>query len=48
MAKIDPLKVVGDSFGIVIKFFDNAYKEGWLLYLVAGLIILMVYIMFFN
>ncbi len=48
MPKIDPFKIITDTFGILIKFLDNAYKEGWLLYLVGGLIILAVFIIFFN
>ena len=48
MAKIDVLGIVGDSFGQVIKFFDMAYKEGWLLYLIIGMIILVIFVIFFN
>ena len=48
MAKIDPLGMIGDLFGQVIKFFDDAYKEGYLLYLVVGMIVLVVFLIFFN
>lgn len=48
MAKFDALGMIGDIFGQVIKFFDNAYREGWLTYLIVGLIILVVFIIFFN
>ncbi len=47
MAKFDGLKIVMDSFGEVIKFFDNAYKENWLIYLIVGMIILVVIVVFF-
>ena len=48
MAKIDLLGIVSAQFNIVVKFFDMAYREGWLLYLIVGLIVGFVYIVFFN
>lgn len=47
MAKFDALKILGDTFGQLIKFLDEAYREGWLLYLIAGIIILVVFVVFF-
>lgn len=48
MAKIDPLGMIGNVFGEVIKFLDDAYKQGYLLYLIVGLIVLAVFVIFFN
>ncbi len=42
------LKIISGQFNIVTKFFDTAYKAGWLLYLIVGLIGLLLYIVFFN
>lgn len=41
------VKYFTDAIGMVVKFFDNAYKQGWLVYLIIGLVIFMVYVMFF-
>lgn len=48
MAKFDVLKIATDSFGEVIKFFDTAYKENWLIYLIIGLIALVVVVIIYN
>jgi len=42
------LDIIKDIFKEINNFFDMAYKEGWLLYLVVGLIILALYIIFFK
>ena len=48
MARIDPLGMIGALFGQVIKFFDDAYREGYLIYLIVGMIILVIFVVFFN
>jgi|TARA_Y100000310_G_C20696053_1_gene825850 hypothetical protein len=48
MPKLDALKIVTDLFGEVVKFFDNAYNEGYLLYLIIGLILFAVIMIAFN
>ncbi len=30
----------------ILKFFDNAYKEGWLIYLIIILVVLFVVLLF--
>lgn len=42
------LKIINFNINLVIKFFDNAFKQGYLLYLIAGLIGLAVIIILFN
>ncbi len=42
------IKIVAGFVSQVIKFFDNAYEEGWLLYLVIGLVALLLIIILFN
>lgn len=41
------VKIVGGLFGQLVKFLDTAYREGWLLYLIIGLILLAMIIIFF-
>ncbi len=42
------LKIIAAQFSIVSKFFDMAYRQGWLMYLIIGLVALVVYIIFFS
>lgn len=42
------VKIIGAQFKIVSGFFDMAYRQGWLMYLILGLIIGAVYLMFFQ
>ena len=48
MKGFDFMKIFTDQFGLIIKFFDNAYKQGWLLYLIGGMIIFVIFVIFFN
>ena len=42
------VKIVLGFFNEVIKFFDKAYEEGWLLYLILGLFALVFIVVMFN
>ena len=42
------VKIIASFFNQIVKFFDTAYQEGWLLYLIVGLIALVVIIVMFN
>ena len=44
---VDIGKVIVDAFKIPIQFFSMAYDKGWLLYLIGGMIIFVVYVIFF-
>lgn len=44
MKGFDFMKFISTNVQIVIKFFDNAYKEGYGLYMIAFLIVLFVLI----
>mgnify|MGYP003151197423 CR=1 FL=1 len=46
--KIDIFQIISAQFEVVIKFMDTAYREGWLIYLVAVIIIFAVIVIFFN
>ncbi len=46
MAKIDIPKILGDLAGTIFKFFDDAYNQGWLLYLLVILLVLFVVLLF--
>lgn len=48
MPKFNPLGMLGDVFGQVVKFLDDMYKQGYFLYLVGGLILLLIFVIFFN
>ena len=41
------LKTIMQSFGMLIKFLDNAYKEGWLMYLIVGMVVFLAWVLFF-
>ena len=45
--KFDIMKYIGDFTSLTFKFFDNAYKEGWLWYLLGGVVVLLVLGLFF-
>ncbi len=42
------VKIVLGLFNEVIKFFDKAYEEGWLLYLIVGMIVSVFIVVMFN
>lgn len=48
MGKFDILKMFGDIVGSIFGIFDNAYKEGWLWYMLFGIIIIVVLVFLFN
>ena len=48
MPKIDALRIVTDTFGQLVKFIDDMYKQGYLLYLIVGMIVIVIYVIFFN
>lgn len=41
-------KIIKFNVNLIIKFFDNAYKDGYLMYLIVGLIGLAVIVILFN
>lgn len=45
---IDIIKLIGDAFKIPVSFFNDAYERGYLLYLIAAIIILVVFVVFFS
>ena len=45
---MNPLKIIGDVINSIISIFDDAYREGYLLYLLIGIIILFLIIIIFN
>lgn len=47
MAKFDILSIITGIFGQLIKFIDDMYKEGYLTYLIVGIIIFVIYVIFF-
>ena len=46
MGKYDIGKILGEFAETTLKFFDNAYKQGWLVYLLAILLVLFVVLLF--
>lgn len=48
MAKLDILGMLGEAVSGLFKFSDDAYSKGWLWYLLFGIIIIVVVVMFFN
>lgn len=40
-------KFFGGLFGQLVKFLDTAYKEQWLIYLIVGIIIIGILLLFF-
>lgn len=46
MAKFDIMEVVGEFSEQTLKFFDNAYQQGWLIYLLVILLVLFVVLLF--
>ena len=42
------VKIIAGFFNQIVKFLDNAYNEGWLLYLIVGLIALVFIVVMFN
>ena len=46
MAKWDIMEIVGQFSEQTLKFFDDAYKQGWLIYLLVGLLVLFVVLLF--
>lgn len=42
------IKIISAQVNLVVKFFDNAYKQGWLLYLIFGLIGFAILVIFFS
>jgi len=45
---MDIMKIVGGLTEGILKFFDDAYRDGWLFYLLGGLILLFILGMFFT
>ena len=39
-------KIIGEFSEQTLKFFDNAYRQGWLIYLLVILIVLFVVLLF--
>ncbi len=46
MGKFDISKVIGEFSETILKVFDNAYKQGWLIYLLVILIVLFIVLLF--
>lgn len=42
------VKIISGFFNQLVKFLDNAYNQGWLLYLIFGLFALVVIVVMFN
>ncbi len=39
-------KIIEEFSEQTLKFFDNAYRQGWLIYLLVGIIVLFVILLF--
>lgn len=48
MGKLDILGMFGDAISGIFKMSDDAYSKGWLWYLLFGILIIVVFILFFN
>ena len=46
MAKWDIMEIFGQFSEQTLNFFDDAYKQGWLIYLLVGLLVLFVILLF--
>lgn len=46
MAKWDIMEIFGQFSEQTLKFFDDAYKQGWLIYLLVGLLVLFIVLLF--
>ncbi len=42
------IKIIAVQFKVVSSFFDMAYRQGWLMYLILILIIGFIWIVFFQ
>ncbi len=42
------MEIIGNIISAVVKVADDAYKAGWMLYLMAGLIILAVIVIIYS
>ncbi len=41
-------KIIGDFMEVVIKFFDNAFQQGWLWMFLGGIILFVIIIMMYG
>ena len=39
-------KIIGEFSEQILKFSDDAYKQGWLIYLLVGLLVLFIILLF--
>ena len=42
------MEIIGNSIKAVVKTFDDIYNAGWLLYFVIGLVVFVLFIIFYN
>ncbi len=42
------MEIISNSIKVVVKVFDNAYHQGWMLYFIVGIVMLFVFIVFYN
>lgn len=45
---IDIMEIIGKVISGILDFVAMAFKEGWLYYIIGGLIVLTILVMFFS